>query len=562
MAAPLEGLPLDLLSLVAILLGLLFSTAILIRFGKPERLYQRLTARFAYGVPWGTVIVLGWVLVVYYFVQGGLHHPYDPVVVAFRSWSYYYPTGMFFAPFGHSGMGHLTGNLLAAVVFAPIAEYAWGHYRRPDASMGPPWLAGPRRRVAVFVGAVIGVGLLTSLFVPGPLIGFSGVVFAFAGFALVTFPIVTILAVVGSQILRLAYYSLLSPIVTAEAQQQFVSPFWAEIAIQAHVLGLLVGVVLGLAVHRSRETHPRATHVWFAGATYAVSESLYALYWYDGANSFVMYRGVGLGIVLIFAGLIPLATMRSERALIPEAVRKPVAGVLPMPDVPRRTTVFAILLVPILAIGMAAVPFKAADLDRTGTPEGGIEVEDYTISYAENVVNRNLAAVSVPFLRDSFEVTASGVIVSSPTRDVWEEVVPARQLAFDGRATVTVGGIGWRESIAVNRTAWTVVDGGSTFTVYMRTDGGPRQRVYVDDPVSVPAILDGKRVSIQPSTTGYQIAVSRNNTTVATGPMPTSDEPVTIDDLRFNRSGQTLSVAYDRTRLQIARLKIQERPLE
>jgi membrane associated rhomboid family serine protease len=560
MVGPFQGAPLDTLSLLALVVGIAFSAAVLARLGTPRVWYDHLSARFVMGVPWGSLVVLGWVVFVYYVVQGGLWHPFQPLVVAFRSWSYFYPVGMLLAPFSHAGMGHLTGNLLAAVVFAPLAEYAWGHYRPASAGeTAPALLDRPGARIAVFVVGVLAVGLLTSLFVPGPLIGFSGVVFALAGFALVTHPIATVFAVVGGQLFRLAYFAFRNPVVTAEARQRFLSPYWAEIAIQAHVLGLLVGIVLALLVLRRRGSAPDPTHVWFAGGAYAVSESLYAFYWYEGANRFVMFRGAGLAAVLVFAGLIPLAIGGRSRQLVPDGVREAVPALGPLFALPRRRAVFAVLVAPVLAISMVAVPFNAVDLSGTQAPNDGVRVGDYRITYAENVADGSLGAVSVPFVSDSVRVRASGVIVTNPSRHVWEEVVAAGRLAFDGRARVTVGGLGWRETVVVNRTAWHVVDGGSTYTVYVSRADGPTKRVFVDDPVRVPAVLDGRRVQIRPTADGYDLDVLEGNVTRESSPMPPPGETVTVQGLTFNRTDGTLAVEFDRTKLQIARLKVRER---
>ncbi|ERH10902.1 MAG: hypothetical protein J07HX64_02681 [halophilic archaeon J07HX64] len=89
---------------------------------------ETLTDRFVLGVPWGSLVTLTLVVLVYLFVQSGIESWGDPVVLPFRSWSYSYVLGMLTAGFTHAGPGHLLGNVLGALVLSPLVEYAWGHY--------------------------------------------------------------------------------------------------------------------------------------------------------------------------------------------------------------------------------------------------------------------------------------------------------------------------------------------------------------------------------------------------------------------------------------------------
>lgn len=175
-------------SLGALFLSLAFAAFVLRRSGTENRLVAGLRERFVFGIPWGTVIVLAAVYALYYLLQGGGQDG-GPVITGFRSWSLWYPQGTIFSSFAHASESHLLGNLFGALAFAPIAEYAWRHYPDEAVESTEGWRGNPYARIAVFVVGVFAVGLLGSVIVPGAVIGFSGVVFAFAGFALVTFPI-------------------------------------------------------------------------------------------------------------------------------------------------------------------------------------------------------------------------------------------------------------------------------------------------------------------------------------------------------------------------------------
>jgi membrane associated rhomboid family serine protease len=221
---------------------------------------RALRRRLLFGLPVGTLTVVGGVLAIYLFVQGGFGHWYRPVVIPFRAWSYLYPLGMLASGFSHTGPGHLTGNLIGTLVFGSLAEYAYGHFptRRGTSSFGSR-LSNPYVRAFVVVpGATVVAGLLTAAFSIGPVIGFSGVVFAYAGYALVSYPLTTVVASVATRVGTLLYQAMLDPEPVVESRPVFSTPWFAQIALQTHALGFLLGVLLGVYVarRRSRPTTP------------------------------------------------------------------------------------------------------------------------------------------------------------------------------------------------------------------------------------------------------------------------------------------------------------------
>ena len=558
MADPFGGLPVDLLSRIALVLALGFAAVVLARSGVLADARAGLSARFVYSVPWGTLVVVAWLLLVFLVVQGAWDHPWDPLVVPFRSWSYFYPEGMFFAPFAHNGQGHLIGNLVSTLAFLPIVEYAWGHYPRRQAPRGHRWLGRPAGRIGALVLAVFVMGLLPSLFVPGPLIGFSGVVFAFAGVAIVVAPLWSIAAILASNVISLTYRSWMDPVSIAEAQQRFIFPWWADTAIHGHALGLLLGIAAGIWLLRRTDGDSDLTHVWLAGAIFGVAEAMWAFFWPVGPSRFALFRGVGFAAIVFFATLIVVAVGGSDRSLLGRLRGRDDAVSGRRLDLSSRRAALVVLLVPVVVLALVAVPFNAITIDESNVDDG-VRVGDYRITYAENVDDLAVAAVPLPFLQDQLSVQRSGVIVVNTRRHVWESVIHEGGLAFRGTGRVTVGGIGWRETVFVNRTTWTVVDGGATYTVYVSRPGQPRKQVYIDEPVLVPAVLDGKRVAIRPTRDGYRLHVSRNETVVDQAPMPGPGENVTLANITFSRTGKTLAASFDRTSIDIARLKLRDR---
>jgi membrane associated rhomboid family serine protease len=543
MALPSSRGTIEALSLWALLVAVLFSAYVVVAVRGDRRPLAAVRSRLLLGVPWGTMAVLAGLLCVYYLAQGAAELG-QPVVVGFRSWSYTYPLGMVLGPFAHSGLNHLIGNVVSTVAFAPVAEYAWSHYPTGrGASSFSSLRTNPFARATGFVIAVFLVGLATSLFIPGALIGFSGVVFAFAGFALVTRPVLGVFALLSERVVRLLYFAVDDPVLIARGRQQFVTPYWADVAVQGHALGLLLGVLLGLAVARRRDQWPDVGRVWLAFLVYGVAKSLWAFYWYLGGTEYVLFRGVGLAVVAVLAGLVAAAVARRDSVLLSRI------------DLSRREAATGLLVAGVVAMGVAAVPYNTVAL--SGGPETGtgIQVRDYTVTYAEDIPNRYVGAVEIPFLRDAFSVNASGVVVSSERRNAWEVVAPAGTLKVRGRISVPVGGLGWRETVVVNRTTWSVIDGGATYKVYAHRSGQARREVFRADPAVVPAIVNDSRIAIRPSDSGYRLAVARNDTVVDTGPVPPRTRNVTVGDIRFNRTGGRLRASYGGTRVPIAKFQ-------
>ncbi|WP_302080381.1 rhomboid family intramembrane serine protease [Salinibaculum rarum] len=528
------------LSVLAIVAALSVSVFLLRGRDGESRPLDTLRARFVLGVPWGTALSVLGVLAVYVFLQGGGQQG-GPVVVGFRSWSFGYPLGMVTAAFAHAGEAHVTGNLLGTVVFAPVAEYAWSHYptRRGSHSFGG-WLTNPFVRILLFVAGVVLVGLATSIFTPGALIGFSGVVFAFGGFAVVTRPLTAVYALVVERVVSVSYYAVQNPLVLARGRTQFVTPGWADVAIQGHALGLLIGVLAGLWLVRSRGAWPGYRRVYFATLVFAVAKSLYAFYWYLSNTEYVLFRGLGIAALFVLAGVVAVALASRDRTLVSSI------------DLSRREVAVGLLLCVVLAIGIVAVPYNLVSVGSGPEADAGVEVRDYTVTYAEQVPNQYIAGVDVPYLRDSLTVNTSGVIVTSEQRHAWEAVVPAGRLATRGSVRVPVGGVGWRETVVVSRSGWSVVDGEKTYKVFVEPPDRTATQVFEADPVRVPAVLNGKRVTLAPAEEGYELAVSRNDTTVATGQVPEVDTKETIGGITFSRNGRDLNASVGETKIRIA----------
>lgn len=537
------GSLLEWISIAFLFAAIALSYVLLSRFSDDdESLLAPLRRRFVLGIPWGTIIVIVTVYAVYHVVQGG-GQPGGPNVVGFRSWSLWYPESLLFAPFAHASTSHLTGNLLATVVFAPIVEYAWSHYPTGRGQQSfSSWRTNPFVRIGLFVLGTLLVGLANSLLVPGAIIGFSGVVFAFAGFALVARPLLAIGAIVGVQAIGLVYDGLMNPLHFAEGDTRFVTPSWSDTALQAHLFGMVVGVLLAVYLFRYRNVSLKLKYVWFAALVFAVTRSMWAIYWYLGAAEFVLFRGIGAGAVLVLASIVALAAVTTDRPFSLGNVNVPVGKLA-----------VGVLVLVVVVVALAGIPYNLVPVSPGEEADTGIEIDGYTVAYAENVEDQYIA-IDLPVLRDALSVEMSGVIVTSDDRNVWALDTPRDKLAFDGRSVVVVGDTTWREVVIMNYTQWEVTGGDTAYKVFgQHWQVDEEQRLlFESDPAEARPTINGSQISITPTEEFYDVVVTQDNETLGQEQIPPHNESVEVGGIVFERQSDTLYAVHDRTIVVIA----------
>ena len=523
-------------------------------------LFARLRRRFVLGVPWGSLLTVLGVLAVYLFVQGGYGHWYRPVVIPFRAWSYLAPLGMLTAGFSHAGPGHLLGNLFGTLALAPVVEYAFGHFprERGASSFGSLRTNPYVRALLVFpvTVAVVGVGL--TLFTLGPVIGFSGVVFAFAGFALARYPLATVIALAGSDALSLAYRSLQAPTAVASGRSVFLTPWWADIAIQGHAIGLLAGVVLGaLSLRRAGESPPAPLRLWLGVVLLGTMQSLWAVYWYRGGTEYVLFRALGTTVIAVTAVLIVVGVAGSDRspgqwlaARLGRTAEHSTASA-PTPDsvsVSQLGIATLVLLGAVLAGPAVPVNLVAAE---GGVPGDPVSVDGYEVTYAENVPNGMVSVIPLELFGESTQVNTSGVIVRNEHRNIWITAVSKGQLAHSGRTRVVVGGVGWREEVRVTRSGWQAVGARSVYRVQLSHDNRTRT-AFTSEAAQADLRLAGNNVSVAPAKGSFVLRLVGNNTTREAA-VPTANSSVTLGNVTFVREGARVVASYDGTRVTVLR---------
>ncbi|QWC20579.1 rhomboid family protein [Halorubrum sp. 2020YC2] len=586
---------------------------------------RALRSRLLLGVPWGTLVVVAGVIGVYLFVQSGVDDPNRPVVIPFRSWSYFYPEGLLWSSFAHSSRGHITGNLLSALVAGGLAEYAYGHFpdgrevddadrlavrlrrlpgrlrrlpsrarrlpgrvRRVPGRIAGVDFSGANPYVRAFLvvpGAAVAFGLASALFALGPVIGFSVVVFAYWGFALVARPVAAVVAMAGTTLVGVLYDAVRVPVAFAEASPSYGAPGWANVAIQGHALGLIGGALVAVVLLRRRSrgptderhddeaspgrwgNHPSAAAegagsdadatersalvVFGALLLFGASRRLWAVYWYLGNERYELYRAVGVGLLALLAAVVAVAAVSRDEPLWPalatpepETLRAGIRSATP-------AAVGLLLLVGALAVvaGPGVVPNLVA-VDDGDLPGDPIEVEGYQVTYAEGVEDQLVGVIDVEAFGRSTSVNTSGVIVSDPDREIWTTAVSKGNLAFWGYRAVDVGGTGWRETVWVQRVGWVAANGGPTYRVdAVRNE--TRRTLFASDPARAEPRIDGRNVTVAATRGEFELRVTGPGGN-ASAPLPGENESVTLRGVELLREGDAVFAERGETRVRIA----------
>lgn len=474
------------LSRLALVFALLLAFAGVVRSGFLHRTWREARERLLWGLPIGTAVIVAVNVAFFLFVQRGLDHPGSPLYIPFISWSYLYPEGVLSSAIAHANSGHITGNMMATVVFAPLAEYVVGHRGSRH----------PYLRALVFVPLLWYVfALVPAAFAWGPGLGFSGAVFAFFGFVVVFYPVRAVLMVVLVSVAGSLFSALVDPISIQVAGERFVRPSWANVAIDAHVIGLLLGFGVA-ALYARRYRYPiERFRVGFALVSIAVLQGLWIFAVSDGSR-YVLYQAAGKAVVVTLG--VGLTYAASELADGPMFRLSEFSA--------KRMAAGSLLVVP-LAVFVVVGVWWLAFFGALGFEQqhDGVEVGDYEVFYGEDVAIE-LAPPFDELLDETPEF--SGVVVSSDTRGIRTVALQQRQLSSSGNSTVKVGGFGWMEEVEVERTSMTSATGNSTYTVELSHEGSGQNRSYDSGAADAETVVEGWDVSLE-AVDGRRMAVLR-----------------------------------------------------
>lgn len=617
---------------VVLVLTILAALGFVWQYGERDRWRSLVGDRFLYGVPWGTLVTVGIVVAFYLLAQGGLRHWGEPLTYPFITWSYFYPTGWLTAGIAHGSPEHLVANMVGTLAFAPIAEYAWSHYPRSSRSAdhgrgrskSGGWLTRPWiRAVVVFPAALLAAAYLTAFFSLGPGLGFSGAVFAIAGFALVTHPLATVVALVASSALQLLYEALTQPVVREAVQTgPPTPPEWAAIGFQAHLLGFLVGALVGIALLRRRRRRPTGERLFFATLLLGFAQALWLLVWPAGDDVFVLYRGAGAVLVVLLAMVVTVAVAGSDRPLPRPLSRLPraptrrqlaaawllvvsigflagAAGVLleeqplflslgtlllfslllALPALPpivpdrwlsspvsRRQTAIVCLAVLTVLVAVPSVPFGLTVVDDDTVPGSGeVDVEEYAVTYERNATLDQRSVVDVGDENETLGAPQDGVIVVNDDRELATVAVRTDLLEYEGEETVHVGGFGWRETVHVERTGWEVTGNETAYVVDLEVDD-ETTRSYTSEPVRAHAAVDGQTVHVVPADDAFLLRVTEDGDKVGEVAIPEPNETASVGDLEFSTADtdglERVVAEADDAAVQIAERESYERGVD
>lgn len=553
--AIMDGVPPWPLQLLVVAVAVL-SVGVLYRQYRPSgAVARRLRSRLLLGVPWGTLLAVTFLLAIYLFVQGAysgdIFDPQAPVTYPFIASSFEYPLGIVTAAFSHGNFNHFLGNAISLVVFGSICEYAVGHFpQQRGTQAGSDWRQSPYvRPLAMLVGIVL-AGLVLAATTPGRIIGFSGVGYALAGFALLVRPLTAVAGVLAVDVLRLLYNAFTTPVSTFSSGGLGTRTVWfADVSAIGHFLGFLVGVLVAVAYLRRRGTSSPRIRVFAAVLTYGLVQQLWLVYWPAGNGQFVLHRAAGVALVFTLTTVVILA-ISERKPLLPTGDSGP----------SKSTVATAGVVTVVLSCALAGVALNTTTFEGTDLPNDPVEVRDYQIGYAENVTDQlysvDVPLVDVPQIEDQTDVETSGVIVLSERRHVWDLHTTADRLAASGVARVRVGGVGWRETVWVTRTTWTVVGGEQTYRVSLYPPNRQPRLAYTSESATAEAIIANRSITLRPVGTDFEIEVSRNNQTLGVAALPEDGGNVTVGDIQFDRRGRNLFANYDGTRVRIANKKI------
>lgn len=480
--------------------------------------------RLVYGLPLGTFVIVGVNVVFFGFAQRAFTGDHL-LTIPYFSWSYGYPSGFLTGPIGHNSTSHILGNLLTTLVFAPVAEYVIGHKssRRPLV-----------RALVVIPLFFYAIGVFVSVFSLGPSIGFSGVVFFFFGFVVVFYPLVSVGLIVVSGGVRTVVAALRSP-VSAQSTVETVttSPSWANIAVDAHALGFLLGIGLAVLLARRRGTPVDGYKVGLAVLLVGLAQGLH-LVWLAEGDVYVLYRGLGVSAVAALAVILGFGT----------SVESSATPFLELDDLPlRRSASLAALVLPILAICVIGFVAGLGTVSPVDDVEK-VEVGDYSVWYGEDVENERV--VSIPLIEFTpANFTASGVIVTSEDRGTWHRQASARALRSNPDRRFVVGGLTWDEEVHVERVGLSSPTGGAAYSVFITAED-EEHAVFDSSSVGTRTTVDGWSIGLSVTEGRRAVTMERDGERrkVYLARQPTEVEGITfeVDDRRVVASHNETTV--------------------
>jgi len=482
-----------------------------------HELWRRSNERLLLGLPIASGVIVGVNILFFAFGQRAVMGD-ELLTVPYFSWSYSHPIGYFTSPIGHGNLPHITGNLIATVVFAPVAEYIIGHKN------------GKNPVLRAFIGIPLAwyiIGVFISVFSWGPAIGFSGVVFFFVAFVVVFYPFLTVGLILVRSVLSVLVSSLTDPVVVQTASESISRPSWAGISVDGHALGALLGIFLAVVVVRRRGKSIDGFKVGAVLIVFGIVQGLYAV-WTVNSSTHILLRGVGVAVIGFFGTVISygISVESSAPPLLTDDISL------------RRSGAVAALIVPLFFLcgvgfitGFGAVS-TTEDVDA-------VEVGTYEVWYGEDIENERV--FSIPFIElTPVNFTASGAFVTSENRGIWQNVVSQRQLRSGGSQEFAVGGLNWDETVELERIGSMTVAGESSYSVLITAEN-QTHKVFDSGPADTGITVDGWDLELK-TEGGKHSIVMQNGDAVRRVYLGTEGIETVVEGYRFTLENDRMKV--------------------
>jgi hypothetical protein len=201
------------------------------------------------------------------------------------------------------------------------------------------------------------------------------------------------------------------------------------------------------------------------------------------------------------------------------------------------------------------VPTGLVAVDGEQMPESdAVTTGGYAVTYAENTAGGSESLIQINQTMANETGNISGVIVVNDDRELWTTATSADQLAYSDEANVTVGAIGWRETITATRTGWTVHGNGTVYAVDLEHEN-ESVRAFTSESVRANATLDGHRIALAPVEDGFEVIVTDDSEEWTAG-LPAENESTTVGELTVSTvhtgDGASVVASIEDTRVPIA----------
>jgi hypothetical protein len=130
--------------------------------------------------------------------------------------------------------------------------------------------------------------------------------------------------------------------------------------------------------------------------------------------------------------------------------------------------------------------------------------------------------------------------------------VSASRLGFYGDQSVTVGGVGWKESVGVHRRGWVPAGASAVYNVYVTPPEDETRHVYSSENATADPVVAGRQVRVTSSSGGIDLNVLRNKTVIGSTGIPRQNETNEAGGLTFVRNGSRVLAEHENTTISIA----------